>query len=128
MNFFLDPEPGRNIRNIQVERPRHLYPQRPNRRNQERGQQISCLADRHQRKGPTSVEREILFKDGLGFKKIQLCEEDKEDDVMKKLADDSNFYQLKNIGGFELLRCKPNCRELCTVDCLWTVSNLRAAI
>lgn len=74
-------------------------------------------------KVPTSMEREVLFKAGLGYKKIQLCEEDKEDDMMEKLTNENNFYQLKNIGGFELLRCKSNCRELCAIDCPWTVSD-----
>lgn len=60
-----------------------------------------CLAERNQMKVPTSMEREVLFKAGLGYKKIQLCEED-------KLTNESNFYQLKNIGGFELLRCDVN--------------------
>ena len=41
------------------------------------------LADRNQVKVPTSVEQEILFKACLGYKKIQLCEEDKEDDLFK---------------------------------------------
>lgn len=40
------------------------------------------------------MEREVLFKAGLGYKKIQLCEEDKEDDMMEKLTNESNFYQL----------------------------------
>lgn len=74
------------------------------------------------------MEREVLFKAGLGYKKIQLCEEDKEDDMMEKLTNENNFYQLKNIGGFELLRCKSNCRELCAIDCPWTVSDLKAAV
>lgn len=34
-------------------------------------------------KVPTSVEQEILFKACLGYKKIQMCEEDKEDDMFK---------------------------------------------
>ena len=41
------------------------------------------LADRNQVKVHTSDEQEILFKACLGYKKVQLCEEDKEDDLVK---------------------------------------------
>lgn len=67
-------------------------------RNQEPGQHILfVLQTETKNKVPTSLEREILFKAGLGYKRIPLCEEDKEDDMMEKLTNESNFYQLKNI-------------------------------
>uniref|UniRef100_A0A8W8NRB8 HECT domain-containing protein n=1 Tax=Magallana gigas TaxID=29159 RepID=A0A8W8NRB8_MAGGI len=132
-----DPEPGSNIRSIQIERSRlftsgktrtSVYSKTKNKKPRTWTATFICLADRNQMKVPTSMEREVLFKAGLGYKKIQLCEEDKEDDMMEKLTNENNFYQLKNIGGFELLRCKSNCRELCAIDCPWTVSDLKAAV
>lgn len=109
LNFdivFSDPEPGRNIRNIQMERARLFASGRTStsvsskvkKRNQEPGQHILfVLQTETKNKVPTSLEREILFKAGLGYKRIPLSEEDKEDDMMEKLTNESNFYQLKNI-------------------------------
>lgn len=109
LNFdivFSDPEPGRNIRNIQMERARLFASGRTSTSVSSKVKKkkprtwtahFICLADRNQNKVPTSLEREILFKAGLGYKRIQLCEEDKEDDMMEKLTNESNFYQLKNI-------------------------------
>lgn len=35
------------------------------------------------------------------------------------------FLALKNCGGFELLKCYQNCRELKNIECAWTVANLK---
>ncbi|CAG2213685.1 unnamed protein product [Mytilus edulis] len=62
---------------------------------------VVCLADKEAKTVPSPTEREILFKAGLGFP------------------------QLKQCGGFELLICRQNSRELNLVECEWNVRNLR---
>uniref|UniRef100_A0A8W8J7A0 HECT domain-containing protein n=1 Tax=Magallana gigas TaxID=29159 RepID=A0A8W8J7A0_MAGGI len=38
------------------------------------------------------------------------------------------FPQLQNSGGFELLNCKQNCRELTLINCHWNVRSLKSYI
>ena len=84
-------------------------------------------------KAPSSVNKQILFKAGLGMKKIKLDLEDDEQTVLHKITSDTNdamgnpmgFPQLKTIGGFEMLRCAPNCRDLTVIDSCWSARDLR---
>ncbi|XP_063400103.1 uncharacterized protein LOC134684725 [Mytilus trossulus] len=88
-----------------------------------------CMADKSQGRVPSVSEKEVLIKAQLGFKRIQFCLEDKEEDVLAKISEnETGFYQLQGIGGFELLRCRQNCRELELVDCPWTVRDLKATL
>ncbi|VDI65606.1 Hypothetical predicted protein [Mytilus galloprovincialis] len=88
-----------------------------------------CMADKSQGRVPSVSEKEVLIKAQLGFKRIQFCLEDKEEDVLAKISEnETGFYQLQDIGGFELLRCRQNCRQLELVDCPWTVRDLKATL
>ena len=79
-----------------------------------------CLADRFCFKTPTSVEKQILFKAGLGLKKIKLDLEDDENTVKEKITSDAldsqgepeGFPTLRTCGSFELMQCSPNFRDL----------------
>ena len=93
-----------------------------------------CLADRFCFKTPTSVEKQILFKAGLGLKKIKLDLEDDENTVKEKITSDAldsqgepeGFPALRTCGGFELMQCSPNCRDLTRITCAWNAKDLRA--
>ncbi|XP_044181451.1 uncharacterized protein LOC122947060 [Acropora millepora] len=93
-----------------------------------------CLADRFCLKTPTSVEKQILFKAGLGPKKIKLDLEDDESTVKEKISSDTldshgepeGFPALRTCGGFELMQCSPNCRDLTRIRCAWNARDLRA--
>ena len=81
---------------------------------------FACLADRFCFKTPTSVEKQILFKAGLGLKKITLDLEDDENTVKEKITSDAldsqgepeGFPTLRTCGSFELMQCSPNFRDL----------------
>ena len=95
-----------------------------------------CLADTSSSKTPSSFDKQILFKAGLGVKKIKLDLEDNEQTVLDKITSDTKdasgntmgFPQLKHSGGFEMLRCFPNCRDLVEIDSCWSAKDLRSAI
>ena len=36
------------------------------------------------------------------------------------------FSQLKSFGGFEMMRCQPNCRDLSVINCSWNAKDLRS--
>ena len=87
-----------------------------------------CLSNRFTTKVPSSQEKLVLAKAGLGFKKIKLDLEDNEETVVEKLASReevnpcaednlTGFPKLKEAGGFELLRCIANCRDLELMIC-----------
>ena len=38
------------------------------------------------------------------------------------------FPQLKEYGGFELLRCTANCRDLSVISCSWNAKDLRSSL
>ena len=99
--------------------------------------QVVCLADRLAYKVPTASEKQILFKAGLGLKRIKFDVDDNEEAVVKKItasetedgsvsAEVLGFPQLHNCGGFELMRCVANCRELVVIDGSWAVKELKA--
>ena len=98
--------------------------------------QILCLADRKQSKIPNSVEKQILHNAGLGLKKIKFQVGNNAQQVIDRIMSDEKgddgepigFPQLRDKGGFELLRCLPNCRQLSMIECPWTVGNLKATL
>ena len=106
---------------------------------QSRGQkqwsfQFICLADRYSFKTPSSLEKQMLFKAGLGLKKIKLDPSDNEDSVKEKITSDMKdsdgntvgFPALRSCGGFELMQSSPNCRDLRRIDCCWSAKDLKA--
>ena len=96
--------------------------------------QFFCLADRHQSKIPNASTKQILHNAGLGLKKIKLQLNDSEEQVAEKiLSADLNeenetlgFPQLRDGGGYELLQCLSNCRQLSLISCQWSVKELKA--
>ena len=72
-------------------------------------------------KVPNSQEKQILYKAGLGMKKIKFFSDDGEEDVYNKLtsedSENGGFPKLKGCGGFELLQC--------TVKCAMSVKELK---
>ena len=94
---------------------------------------VVCLANKYSNKIPNVDEKTTLIKAGLGMKKVQFNLDDMEMDVMEKLSSDDvtngetvGFPQLKNCGGFELLHCQRNCRNLTLITCPWNVKSLRS--
>lgn len=96
--------------------------------------QFVCLADKYSFKTPSSLEKQILFKAGLGLKKIKLDPIDDEDTVKEKITSDVKdsdgnavgFPALRSCGGFELMQSSPNCRDLRRIDCCWSARDLKA--
>ncbi len=84
-----------------------------------------CLAERLAAKLPNASEKQILSKAGLGVKKIKFEIDDDEETVTNKIMSDVKDNdgvvlgspQLQGIGGFEMLHCLPNCRDLQLIDC-----------
>ena len=95
--------------------------------------QFMCLSDCHAKKIPTPAEKQVLQKAGLGLKKIKFSVEDDEVTVYNQLTgtvesdETAGYPQIKNCGGFELLRCIPNCKVLEPIDVVMSAKNLKAA-
>ena len=95
--------------------------------------QFMCLSDCHAKKIPTPAEKQVLQKAGLGLKKIKFSVEDDEVGLYNQLTETAEsdetagYPQLKNCGGFELLRCIPNCKVLEPIDVVMSAKNLKAA-
>lgn len=94
-----------------------------------------CMADSVSCKTPSSIEKQLLFKAGLGVKKIKLDMDDDEQAVISKITSEAKnpsgdaaigFPQLKICGGFEMMRCAPNCRDLTIIDSSWCAKDLRS--
>ena len=93
-----------------------------------------CVADSTACKTPSSLEKEILFKAGLGLKKIKLDTQDDEQTVVNKITSDEKdatgnacgFPQLKTCGRFEMMRCQLNCRDLTVIDCSCNAKDLHS--
>lgn len=85
-----------------------------------------CFSDKDSAKCPTSTERSNLQKSGLGYKKIQLILTDNAEIVRDKIC--KEYPKIAEGGGFELLRCLPNCRKLEILDCNWDTVSLRASV
>lgn len=96
--------------------------------------QFVCLVDKYSFKTPSSLEKQMLFKAGLGLKKIKLDPNDDEDTVKEKITSDVKdsdgntvgFPALRSCGGFELMQSSPNCRDLRRIDCCWSARDLKA--
>jgi len=103
-----------------------------------------CLANKFAFKVPNNSEKVTLKNAGLGFKKIKLDLSDGEEDVVKKLtsseiaaspdcgnelADESTetlgFPALKNCGGFEILTCQANSRDLVVMNCSLAAKDIK---
>lgn len=103
---------------------------------------VVCVPDKDATKPPTTQQKEVNFKAGLGEKRICFSLDDNESAVMDKISSDIvpatctsdnangkkslGFPQLKTSGGFELLKCRQNCRELCIIDCQWNAGTLKS--
>lgn len=96
--------------------------------------QFVCLASRNQKTVPNATEKEILNNAGLGKKKIKLNKDDDQTDVFEKIMSNEvneetnevvGFPQLREAGGFELLRSSQNCRDLKLIECSWTANELQ---
>jgi len=85
-----------------------------------------CFADKDSMKCPTSTERSYLQKSGLGYRKLQLLITDNAEEVRDKIC--KEYPKLAEGGGYELLRCLPNCRRLEILDCNWDTLSLRACV
>ena len=98
--------------------------------------QFICLSDRSQEMLPTPSERQVLYNAGLGLRKITFDFQDGENAVYDKLMEEEikedgetiGFPALKNSGGFEFLRCIPNCKALETLNCSLDVQSLKTCI
>lgn len=96
---------------------------------------VVCLAEKNAKNVPTPLEKEKLFRAGLGPQKIQFLSDDTEADVLRKIAcsesslmysiDCKGFPQLHDCGGFELLQCRQNSRTLTLIECEWSVKSLK---
>lgn len=96
-----------------------------------------CLSDRLTNKVPSSAEKQVLQKAGLGSKKIKFDVDDDEKIVIEKITcaelddktgDVCGFPKLKNGGGFEFMHCVANCRTLSVIECASSVKELKANI
>lgn len=68
----------------------------------------------------------MLMKAGLGYKRIQFEGNDTEFDVCHKLV--SEFSQLRDCGGFELLKWMSKDRKLVLIEGRWDVKSLKLNI
>jgi hypothetical protein len=94
-----------------------------------------CLSDHLANKVPSTAEKHVLQKAGLGSKKIKFDADNDEKDVIEKITSDEldaktsdvcGFPKLKNCGGFELMHCVANCRTLSVLKCASSVKELKA--
>ena len=98
--------------------------------------QFVCLSSRFAKKTPTTTEKSMLLQAGLGCKKIKLLADDTDEDVLNKLTSDAKdefgntlgFPQLRTCGGFEMLQCLANCRDLSVIGTSWSVRDLKSAL
>ena len=96
-----------------------------------------CLADRLATKVPTATEKQVLQKAGLGIKKIKFEIDSDEKAVLETITSSEvnsetgqtiGFSKPKECGGFELMTCVANCRNLSTLDCAWALKSIKANI
>lgn len=90
--------------------------------------QFFCLSSRDAEKLPTATEKQVLHNAGLGYKKIVFNLDDDEESVYRKIMGDEGFPALKNCGGFEFLKCVPNCRILEPLQINISVHSLKSTI
>ena len=98
-----------------------------------------CLASRYSCKVPDSYEKVKLQKAGLGFKKIKLEIQDTEEAVFNKITSNEKLYddvdnsyvgfpQLKTCGGFELMTCLSNSKDLKVLNTKLSAKDIKASI
>ena len=94
-----------------------------------------CLADRLSVKVPNAHEKQVLHAAGLGSKKIKLDLDDDEQTVLMKFTSAElengqavGFPELKDCGGFEMMLCSANCRQLSSMDCAWDAQSLKSSL
>lgn len=95
--------------------------------------QFLCLAKKDTTKVPTANEKQALSRAGLGLKKIKLDLDDDEEAVTSKIVssvcdeygETLGFPRLKNIGGFDMLYCGANSRDLYVLSCARSARVLR---
>ena len=99
--------------------------------------QFYCLSSKFAFKVPTQTEKEILHNAGLGLRKIKLDLSDDENEVRQKLtsadvpeggAFPSGYPQLKHCGGFELMQCLSNSRDLSVLSCSLAAKDIKAKV
>lgn len=81
-----------------------------------------CLASRNQTTIPIGEEKMVLLRCGLGSHRVTAHKRNFLI-VLRK-----NFLNLKKSGGFELLRCAQNCRNLKVLECNWKPESIRQYI
>ena len=97
-----------------------------------------CLSDIHAKKIPTPTIKAVLQKAGLGFKKTKSDLEADEVPVYNQLTSSSSgdsqpdeltlgYSKLQNCGGFELIKCIPNCKVFEPLEFQISAKNLKAA-
>ena len=95
--------------------------------------QFMCLSDCHAKKITTPAEKQVLQKAVLGLKKIKFSAEDDQVAVYNQLTgtvesdETASYLLLKKCGGFELLRCIPNCKVLEPIEVVMSAKNLKVA-
>jgi hypothetical protein len=87
-----------------------------------------CLADHNQTKVPCQEEKVCLQRAGLGVKKITFDSEASESEVDSVITGESGFKKLEGCGGYELLHCRSNCRNLSKIDVSWDVKSLKTVV
>eukprot|EP00794_Sanderia_malayensis_P002531 gene2531-2927_t len=99
--------------------------------------QFYCLSSKFAFKVPTQTEKEVLHNAGLGLRKIKLDLADDENQVREKLtaaevpeggAFPAGYPQLKDCGGFELLQCLSNSRDLSVLNCSLAAKDIKAKV
>ncbi|XP_070550065.1 uncharacterized protein [Ptychodera flava] len=85
-----------------------------------------CLADRCAEVVPRPAERHLLQSAGLGVRKVQFCTNDDENEVIAKIQ--GTFPKLKDSGGFEILQCTGNGRNLSVIKSNWSIEELKTRI
>ena len=83
-----------------------------------------CLGDNHATRTPTAIQKQILFKAGLGLKKVTLDLKDDENEVYKKIVSENGFPKLKDCREFELPHCIANCKILEKLKCSMSAKDL----
>ena len=80
-------------------------------------QDRTSLSETNTTKVSNKEEKLALIKAGLGPKKIQFYADDSEEVFQQKLVGQDGFPKLSHCGGFELMRCSSNCRDLAVFFC-----------
>ncbi|XP_071149966.1 uncharacterized protein [Mytilus edulis] len=85
-----------------------------------------CLASRNQTTIPIGEEKMVLLRCGLGSHRVTMDLYSSQEEFFNCL--EKEFPQLKKSGGFELLRCAQNCRNLKVLECNWKPESIRQYI